>query len=99
MKTYISGPMTGKPDFNFPAFFAAAAKLRASGLRVVNPAELNTEKDLSWYACMRKDIAALVECDTILMLKGWEDSAGATLEHHIATRLGMAVVFEEEQSL
>lgn len=99
MKTYISGPMTGMPDFNFPAFFAAAAKLRDAGLHAVNPAELNTDQNLSWYACMRKDIAALVECDTILMLKGWEQSAGATLEHHIATRLGMAVVFEEEQSL
>jgi hypothetical protein len=97
VKTYISGPMTGLPEFNFPAFFAAAAKLRAGGLHVVNPAELNTEKDLSWYACMRKDIAALVECDTILMLKGWEASEGAKLEHHIATRLGMAVVFEGEQ--
>jgi hypothetical protein len=96
MKTYISGPMSGKPAFNFPAFHAAAAKLREAGLQVVNPAELNTDQTLSWYACMRKDIVALCDCDTILMLSGWEHSAGATLEHHIATRLGMAVVFEGE---
>lgn len=95
MKTYISGPMTGLPNYNRPAFHAAAAKLRDAGLHVVNPAELCADDTLSWYACMRKDIAALVECDTILMLSGWEQSAGATLEHHIATRLGMAVVYEE----
>ena len=95
MKTYISGPMTGLPDFNFPAFRAAAAKLRTAGLHVVDPSEINSDQTLSWHACMRKDIAALVDCDSIVMLKGWEASQGAQLEHHIATRLGMTVFFED----
>ena len=30
---YISGPMTGLPEFNYPAFFAKAAELRAEGRR------------------------------------------------------------------
>ena len=38
-RVYIAGPMTGLPDFNYPAFNAAAAKLRALGLEVLNPAE------------------------------------------------------------
>ena len=28
---YISGPITGLPDLNYPAFHAAAAELRALG--------------------------------------------------------------------
>ncbi len=39
MNIYVAGPMRGKPDFNFPAFKAAAAKLRAQGHTVFNPAE------------------------------------------------------------
>lgn len=39
MRIYIAGPMRGYPEFNFPAFHAAAAKLRADGHTVFNPAE------------------------------------------------------------
>lgn len=45
MKVYIAGPMTGIPHFNFPAFDAAAAKLRELGYDVVSPAELDDETD------------------------------------------------------
>lgn len=41
---YIAGPMTGYAQFNFPAFDAAAADLRAKGYTVVSPAELDNEE-------------------------------------------------------
>lgn len=44
-----------------------------------------------WRACMKRDIAALVTCDGIALLPGWERSRGATLEHHNATQLGLVV--------
>lgn len=44
MKIYISGPMADKPNFNFPAFDAAAAKLRALGHEVFNPADKDRER-------------------------------------------------------
>lgn len=36
---YLSGPMRGHPQWNFPAFFDAAMHLRRMGLVVVSPAE------------------------------------------------------------
>lgn len=38
-RVYLAGPMTGIADYNFPAFNAAAARLRAEGFDVVNPAD------------------------------------------------------------
>ena len=43
---YLSGPMSGLPENNYPAFHAAASALRAAGYRVVNPAELHPH---GWY--------------------------------------------------
>jgi len=40
---YVAGPMRGYPEFNFPAFDEATAKLRAAGYVVFNPAERDRE--------------------------------------------------------
>lgn len=44
---YIAGPMRGIPEFNFPAFDAAAALGRALGYEVISPAELDRESGFS----------------------------------------------------
>ena len=98
MKIYIAGPMTGLPDFNFPAFRDAAARLRGMGYEVINPAELVPEPGTPWLECMRIDIAALIHCDAICMLPGWEKSRGACLENAIAKGLNMLLVFPQGQT-
>jgi hypothetical protein len=94
---YLSGPMSGIPDYNFPAFHAYAKHLRDRGFDVFNPAEADekegrTAENTAWECFLRRDIRALVDCDAIAMIPGWMDSKGATLEHYIAVKLKMDVL-------
>jgi len=41
VKAYLAGPMSGIPEFNYPAFHAEAATLRAKGYAVFSPAEID----------------------------------------------------------
>jgi hypothetical protein len=92
MRIYIAGPMTGLPQFNFPAFNAEAARLRAMGHQVVNPAEINAGREgEGWAACIRRDVAQLLTCDAIRMLPRYEWSRGARLELYIATALDFEI--------
>jgi hypothetical protein len=89
--TYIAGPMTGYPDHNFPAFAAKAAELRAKGVEVLSPHEHgHTDHDYSWY--IREDLKLLLQCDEVVLLHGWKDSKGATLEVAVAEACGMRII-------
>jgi nucleoside 2-deoxyribosyltransferase len=90
-RIYIAGPMSGYVDHNFPAFHSKAAELRAKGFDVISPAEINPDTKMSWVDCMKADIKALVSCDAIQMLEGWEKSKGASLERHIGERLELKI--------
>ena len=92
-RIYIAGPMTGLPDFNYPAFHAEAQRLRNAGWHVENPAENPPPPCGSWAGYMRLALAQLVTCDSIAMLPGWTASRGAKLEHQVALQLGLAVVY------
>lgn len=89
MLVYLSGPMTGYDDDNFPAFNAAAAVLRSYGHVVLNPAETGGgTKALTRTQFLYIDVGYVQAAEAIVMLPGWEDSKGALLELHIAHALG-----------
>lgn len=89
MKVYVSGPMTGYPEFNFPAFNAVAALLRESGYETANPADTGLVDGWEWADYLRYDLRLLTECDAVYTLDGWEASRGAALEMHVAKALGL----------
>jgi hypothetical protein len=98
MRIYVAGPMSGLPEHNFPAFHDAAARLRAAGYEVLNPAEQEFNGDLTkpWDFYLRRDIPLLCQCDAVALLDGFERSKGALLELHIASKLGMEIRLLED---
>ena len=95
MKTfYISGPMSGYEDLNFPSFHKAAALVRARGDLVINPAEVNPDPEADWFECIIEDIKWVSKCDGIYLLQGWESSNGAQIQFLVADKLGLVVEYE-----
>lgn len=94
MKLYIAGPMTGLPQFNYPAFNRAEVALKAVGFDTLNPtlgwAE-PVDDGTTWDEYMRRGIGLLLEADGVALLPGWTKSKGATVEHDLARSLGMPV--------
>lgn len=91
---YVAGPMTGLPEFNYPAFNAAARMLCGFGYRTLNPVDAEkanptpgTPQHWTWY--MRHALRMVLAADALALLPGWENSKGATLEVHVARALGM----------
>jgi hypothetical protein len=58
---YIAGPMSGYPEFNFPAFDDAAFLYREAGWEVLNPAEKDTEAGLDAEAYKTGDAGLATE--------------------------------------
>ena len=92
MRLYIAGPMTGLPHFNYPAFRAAEAELRAVGYGVLNPVDAEQHnptpgESQAWDWYMRHALRMVTEADGVALLDGWWRSRGASLEVHVARAL------------
>lgn len=91
-RLYVAGPMTGLPEFNFPAFYGAEKTLIDAGFEVANPARHGAgSPGATWADYMRRDITDLLTCDGVAVLTGWGESRGAALEVHIARSLDLPV--------
>lgn len=97
MKVYISGVIskggtlaTEKIQANLEKFEAARLKLVAAGHEPWSPPHhvpggfQPSTTYAQWLAYMRLDIKALMDCEAIYKLEGWEESRGACLEVQIA---------------
>lgn len=94
-RIYISGQITGIEEEAKKLFKKAEEILEKQGFQVINPMELTTcNPSYEWIDYMRYDIKALVDCDTIYMLKNWTKSKGAKIERRLAIDLGLKVIYE-----
>lgn len=98
MRIYLSGPMTGIKDFNFPAFDDAAQILREQGNTVISPADISRERGFHEASVLTQnelrelfsaDLEALCKCDHVVLLAGWKQSKGVMVELHLASYLGI----------
>lgn len=96
VKVYISGAMASRPETYRKAFAAAEAKLKKAHPEcvVINPAVL--PEGLNHEQYMPLCLAMLDAADIILMLNGWERSAGAKLEKAYADYQGKLAIYENE---
>ena len=96
MKVFISGPMSGIKDYNKPEFDRMEMQLKDLGYSVFNPAWMGFDNTWTREDIMPIDIAALGKCDAIVMLDGWEKSAGALAEYEYAVATGK-ILYREGQ--
>ena len=99
-KIYIAGKITGTKDY-LGRFAIAEEWLNEHGYHgmVVNPAKISA--GLPMESTTYKDyihigLSMLDTCDAIFMLKGWEESLGASLELQYAMTLGYKILYEQE---
>lgn len=93
MKIYIAGAITNNPNYR-EQFRAAEEKLRAAGHTVINPVK---NEGFTYREYINMGICELMHCDAIYMLKGYKESAGATLEYNYAKTVGLEIIEEEDQ--
>lgn len=93
---YISGGITGITNYMW-WFANAEKKLKEMGyMQIINPAKVSCAlPTLSHSEYMTVCMALLSLCDSIYMLKGYEDSKGAMMELEYAKKHGYKVVYEE----
>lgn len=92
-KVYISGPISGMPDYNKEAFDKAEKAIRSEGLIPVSPFSLlPISHALLWEDYMKADIKALMDCAYIYPLSGWELSTGAQMEMELAKQLRIKIL-------
>jgi Domain of unknown function (DUF4406) len=105
MRIYISGPMSGRPELNRPAFELAAKAIRRAGHQPVVPHDIEpadhhgpcTGRYLAGqthrYGCyLLADLAGLAECDALYPLAGADESPGARVERAFAVALGIRIL-------
>lgn len=94
---YISGPISGTTDY-LDRFKEAENDFYYNHVDIINPAEvLNTLPTyrLEYKDLMRLCLDLLSMCDSIYMLRGWENSKGACLEHEFAIANNYKIFYQE----
>ena len=96
---YLTGPMRGRPENNFPEFNRWAAILRSYGVDVLNPAEFE-EGRATWQEYIDRDLRIMdIEQPQVLFkLEGHNQSKGGQVEltHFLEKSYGKLVTGYDE---
>lgn len=98
MKIYISLPITGRnfEDVESSVIFANGV-IEKSGHKAISPIGIEHKDPEDYEAVIGTDITALLCCDAILLLPGWEKSKGCRLEYNCALIYGKQVFYSLEE--
>lgn len=96
---YLSGKISATtPEAqkaNLDLMNVRAKELRAQGLQVFNPAELEEEGQDSWFYYLARDLHWIANNDCELyVMKDWEGSRGVALEIEFAKVCGKKITYE-----
>lgn len=93
---YLSGPMTGLPDYNRAEFNMRAEAFKALGYSVNNPADISvthgTDKSYEFY--FKRALRMMLDADVVYVFGDTTQSRGVEMELQVAKMAGMQVVWE-----
>lgn len=91
MKIYISGKITGDPDYK-EKFARVEEKIAKNGDIALNPAKAPEGLTNSEY--MRLAFAMIDASDAVYFLRDYSTSRGARIEHRYAHYVGKKIIME-----
>lgn len=100
MKIFISGPISGNPNFQ-ERFKEAEIIILKRNHVPINPAAFHKIPAFEYFnraECQKIEFAMLECCDGIYMMEGWSNSRGARLEHDYAKVLGLSIFYFDDPS-
>lgn len=104
---YLSGPMTGIDEYNFPAFREATAAIRAKGIAVHSPHEMDEDEGYTapqgptpvtytskYFRFLQRDVELIGsgKVDAGVFLPGWQASRGARIEYNLIRDLALVTL-------
>lgn len=79
-----------------------SAVLAKTGWAVISPIENDMWAFdiglLDYNDCIKKDLAIISKCDAIYFCPGWEDGAGARMEHDHALKVDIEIILDLHQA-
>ena len=99
-KIYLSLPISGYDlDERRETALSMEVRLRGAGYDVFNPMENGLPPTATTNEHMKRDLEALLTCDAIFLMRGWNRSAGCKCELDVAVAIGIDVMFEEQVNI
>lgn len=94
MLVYLSGPISGDPEYE-EKFRAAEEALTSDGCTVLNPAKLSEAfPGLSERQYLQLAITLVTFADAVYMMNCWERSKGACIEYLLAKQSGKRIMYQ-----